>query len=321
MGPVSPPAPPPASSPRGFGRGTSSVSARRHRVVWAGTARSSPSRPMTAPISPSVRRSASRHTALNVRAVRIARSEYSACPPRLVRRSASHASSENQTVKLPRRRRLSSYSRRDTVGEFAGCALASLLDDQLREAAMSLRPAEIAPVPARTAQVAVAAFPRGCAAMRMRDELGAIYDDQMFASLFPARGQPAYSPWRLALVTVLQFAEGLPDRQAADAGRGRVDWKYVLRLELADPGFDFAVLCEFRARLIAGGLEQSLREALLTRSRERGLLKARGRQRTDSTHGLAAGRKLNRSVSIREHLECLELVVIPLAAVRSGGSR
>jgi transposase len=90
---------------------------------------------------------------------------------------------------------------------------------------MSLRPAEIAPVPARTAQVAVAAFPRGCAAMRMRDELGAIYDDQMFASLFPARGQPAYSLWRLALVTVLQFAEGLPDRQAADAVRGRIDWK------------------------------------------------------------------------------------------------
>src|SRR3954467_12798212 len=111
MGPVSPPAPPPAPSPRGFGRGTSSVSARRHRVVWSGTARSSPSRPMTEPISPSVCRYASRNTARSVRAVRIARSEYSGCPPRLVRRSASHASSENQTVKLPRRRRLSSYSR------------------------------------------------------------------------------------------------------------------------------------------------------------------------------------------------------------------
>jgi transposase len=159
---------------------------------------------------------------------------------------------------------------------------------------MSLRPAEIAPVPATTAQVAVAAFPRGCAAMRMRDELGAIYDDQMFAALFPVRGQPAYSPWRLALVTVLQFAEGLPDRQAADAVRGRIDWKYALSLELTDPGFDFSVLCAFRARLIAGGLEQSLLEARLPRCRERGLLKARGRQRTDSTHGLAAVRKLNR---------------------------
>src|SRR4051794_15450841 len=114
MGPVSRPAPLSAPSPRGFGRGTSSVAARRHRVVWSGTARSSPSRPMTEPISPSVCRYASRNTALNVSAVRIARSEYAGCPPRLVRRSASHAStasSENQTVKLPRRRRLSSYSR------------------------------------------------------------------------------------------------------------------------------------------------------------------------------------------------------------------
>src|SRR4051812_32495250 len=108
---------------------------------------------------------------------------------------------------------------------------------------MSLRPAEIAPVPAATAQVAAAAFPKGCPVMRMRDELGAVYDDRMFASLYPARGQPAQSPWRLALVTVLQFAEGLSDRQAADAVRGRIDWKYALGLELTDPGFDFSVLC------------------------------------------------------------------------------
>ena len=62
---------------------------------------------------------------------------------------------------------------------------------------MSLRPAEIAPVPAATVQVAAAAFPKGCPVMRMRDELGAIYDDRMFTSLYPVRGQPAHSPWRL----------------------------------------------------------------------------------------------------------------------------
>ena len=141
---------------------------------------------------------------------------------------------------------------------------------------MSLRPAEIAPVPAATAQVAAAAFPKGCPAMRMRDELGAVYNDRMFASLYPARGQPAHSPWRLALVTVLQFTEGLSDRRAADAVRGRIDWKYALGLELTDPGFDFSVLCEFRARLVAGRLEQGLLDAMLARLRERGLLKARG---------------------------------------------
>jgi len=167
---------------------------------------------------------------------------------------------------------------------------------------MSLRPAEIAPVPAATAQVAAAAFPKGCPAMRMRDALGAIYDDRMFASLYPARGQPAHSPWRLALVTVLQFAEGLSDRQAADAVRGRIDWKYALGLELTDPGFDFSVLCEFRARLIAGRLEQALLNAMLAQLRERGLLKARGRQRTDSTHVLAAVRTVNRLESVGETL-------------------
>lgn len=167
---------------------------------------------------------------------------------------------------------------------------------------MSLRPGEVAPVPAMTAQVAAAAFPRGCTVMRMRDELGAIYDDQMFVSLFPARGQPAHSPWRLALVTVLQFAEGLADRQAAEAVRGRIDWKYALGLDLSDPGFDFSVLCEFRARLVAGGLEPILLDAMLTRYREHGLLKARGRQRTDSTHVLAAVRKLNRLENVGEVL-------------------
>src|SRR6476469_4360457 len=133
---------------------------------------------------------------------------------------------------------------------------------------MSLRRAEIAPVPAATAQVAAAAFPKGCPAMRLRDELGAVYDDRMFASLYPARGQPAHSPWRLALVTVLQFAEGLSDRRAADAVRGRIDWKYALGLGLTDPGFDASVLSEFRARLVTGSAECLLLDALLASCRE-----------------------------------------------------
>ena len=92
----------------------------------------------------------------------------------------------------------------------------------------------------------------------------------------------------------MQFAEGLSDRQAADAVRSRIDWKYALSLELTDPGFDHTVLSEFRARLVAGQAEQLLLEGLLTRVDERGPLNARGRQRTDSTHVLAAIRTLNR---------------------------
>jgi transposase len=159
---------------------------------------------------------------------------------------------------------------------------------------MSLHPQGVPPVPEETRRIAQAAFPRGNVYMRMRDELGVIYDDQLFASLFSARGQPAMSPWRLALTTVMQFAEGLSDRQAADAVRSRIDWKYALSLELIDPGFDHTVLSEFRTRLVAGQAEQLLLDTLLTRMRERGLLKARGRQRTDSTHVLAAIRTLNR---------------------------
>lgn len=123
---------------------------------------------------------------------------------------------------------------------------------------MSLRPDPIGPVPDETARVAQAAFPRGTAWMRLRDVLGPIYEDGTFARLFSQRGRPAEAPWRLALVSVMQFAERLSDRKAADAVRGRIDWKYALGLPLDDSGFDASVLCEFRARLLAGSAEQLL---------------------------------------------------------------
>jgi transposase len=159
---------------------------------------------------------------------------------------------------------------------------------------MSLKPQPIGPVPELTTYVARAAFPDGNPCMSLRDTLGTFYDDGRFAVLFPDRGQPAETPWRLALVTVLQYAEGLADRQAAEAVRSRIDWKYALGLELTDPGFDFSVLCEFRARLIAGGAERLLLEAMLQTCKAHGLVKARTKQRTDSTHVLAAIRTLNR---------------------------
>ena len=128
---------------------------------------------------------------------------------------------------------------------------------------MSLLPEPIGEIPEQTAQVAKAAFPKGNVYLRIRDVFGSIYQDADFASLFAPQGRPAESPWRLALVTVMQFKEGLSDRQAAEAVRGRIDWKYALGLELADPGFDFSVLSEFRARLIEGSTEASLLDAML----------------------------------------------------------
>jgi transposase len=167
---------------------------------------------------------------------------------------------------------------------------------------MSLRPEPVGPVPEETARVARAAFPKGNVYLRLRDALGGLYEDATFAPLFAARGRPAERPWRLALVTVLQFAEGLSDRQAAEAVRARIDWKYALGLELTDPGFDYSVLCAFRARLVAGGAAQQLFDALLAVCREHGYLKARGRQRTDSTHVLGALRGLNRLELLAETL-------------------
>jgi transposase len=167
---------------------------------------------------------------------------------------------------------------------------------------MSLKPTPIQPVPEGTVRVARAAFRKGNPLLKLRDELGVIFRDEDFADLFPRLGQPGLPPWRLALVTVLQFRENLPDRHAAEAVRARIDWKYLLGLELDDPGFDHSVLCEFRARLLEGGAEERLLGKLLEVCRARGLLKARGRQRTDSTRVLASIRALNRLELVGETL-------------------
>ena len=167
---------------------------------------------------------------------------------------------------------------------------------------MSLHPHAVSQVPDETQRVARAAFPRGTLYLQIADTLGIIYQDEPFAALFPTRGRPAEAPARLALATALQCAEGLSDRQAADAVRGRMDWKYVLCLELTDPGFDHTVLSEFRTRLLVGGAEQVLLDTLLMRLRVRGLLTSRGRQRTNSTPILAAIRVLNRLEHVGETL-------------------
>src|SRR4029450_1798462 len=128
----------------------------------------------------------------------------------------------------------------------------------LRGLAMSLKPTPIQPVPDETARVAAAAFPKGNPYLTLRDRLGTIFVDDDFADLFPGCGQPSEPPWRLALVTIMQFREHLADRQAAEAVRARLDWKYLLGLALTAPGFAFSVLSAFRARLLTGSAEDRL---------------------------------------------------------------
>jgi transposase len=159
---------------------------------------------------------------------------------------------------------------------------------------MSLKPMPFGEVPSLTVEVARAAFRKGTLCMRIRDTLGPVFTDEQFAELFSERGRPGLSPARLAWVLVLQFMENLTDRAAADAVRSRIDWKYLLGLDLKDPGFDFSVLSEFRDRLVTADAQRQVLNTLLDRLTEEGLVKTRGKARTDSTHVLAAVTVLNR---------------------------
>lgn len=161
---------------------------------------------------------------------------------------------------------------------------------------MSVRP-ESWPQPSPEVAAAVRSMygkRRAPLAVVIRDVLGEVFADADFGAGFGVRGRPGWSPGRLALVTALQFVENLTDRQAAEAVRLRLDWKYALGLSLADEGFDASVLTEFRGRLVANALEEKVLDVLLAALVAEGLVKAGGRQRTDSTHVVAAVRELNR---------------------------
>jgi transposase len=146
-------------------------------------------------------------------------------------------------------------------------------------------------------------------AVLIRDRLGQWLGDEDFAAAFGIRGRPGWSPSRLALVTILQRAESLTGRQAAEAVRTRIDWQYLLGLPLDDPGFDHTVLAGFRDRVTRAGLEQVALTALLARLVPEGLVKAGGKQRTDSTYVTAAVAALTRlelaGESVRAALEAL----------------
>ena len=174
---------------------------------------------------------------------------------------------------------------------------------------MSMQPRPWPDVPELTARMARASSPKGNLAMRIREELGEVYADARFAVAFGVRGRPGISPGQLMMASVLQFSENLTDRQAAEAVRDRITWKYALGLELEDPGFDASVLSEFRSRLVTGDLTCLALDALLERLAGLGLVRAGGRQRTDSTHVLGAIRALNRlelaGETLRAALEAL----------------
>lgn len=167
---------------------------------------------------------------------------------------------------------------------------------------MSLQPQTVPEIPAETARIAKILFPKGNKYLWLREELDAIYQDEHFLSCYPKTGQVAEQPWRLAMMSVIQYMENYTDRQAAEALKTRIDLKYALSLELTDPGFDFSVLSEFRSRLQTYGAEEVILTAMLDLCKTKGWLKERGKQRTDSTHVEAAIRLTNRFVCAGETL-------------------
>ena len=180
--------------------------------------------------------------------------------------------------------------------------VASATERAKSEEPLSLTIQSLPDIPPLTVEVARAAFPDGNRYMKMRDELGVFYADEDFSACYAVRGQPGIAPWRLSLVLLFQFVEGLSDEQAVQAVASRIDWKYALSLDLKETGFDGSVLSEFRSRLLEHEREGLLLDRMLERFQEAGYLKARGSQRTDSTHVLAAVRAVNRLVLVGETL-------------------
>jgi transposase len=185
------------------------------------------------------------------------------------------------------------------------------------EQQMSVQPQPWPEIPEMTARVARAASAKGQypLAMRVRDELGELFADEEFAAAYGRRGRPGLPPDLLALITVLQKVENLTDRGAAERVKYGMDWKYALSMELDDPGFDHTVLSEFRSRVAAHGLEEKALELLLVRLKERGLVKERGKQRTDSTHVISAVRDLNR---LELAGECVRAALEAISAAAPG---
>ena len=168
---------------------------------------------------------------------------------------------------------------------------------------MTLHPINEWRIPKETEDVARASFPKGNVYMKMYDSLGILYSDEDFRDLFPVKcGKSAISPARLALVTIMQFMEGLTDRQAANAVRSRIDWKYLLGLNLTDCGFDSSVLTQFRQRLCEHQLANQLLDKMLAKFDEHNLINKRGKQRTDSTRVVAGIRLCNRLELVGETL-------------------
>jgi len=167
---------------------------------------------------------------------------------------------------------------------------------------MCLKAQDPWPMPKETAEIGEKILKPGSVYKLVGDEIFAQFRDADFADLYSPEGKPAISPVILAFVTIFQFIEKYPDRQAAEAMRMRIDWKYALHLPLDYQGFDFSVLSEFRDRLIEQDAVQRVFIRMVRIFQTWGLIKERGKQRTDSIAMLTKVRNLSRLELVVETL-------------------
>jgi len=167
---------------------------------------------------------------------------------------------------------------------------------------MTLRERDLSAMPADIAAIGQQVLGSDSPYRVIGDQLADLVGDEQFAALYEPTGRAAVSPSLLALVTIFQFLEDLPDRAAAEQVVVRLDWKYALHLPLGYAGFDFSCLCYFRRRLLEHEQSRLLFEAILTRVRALGYLQKRGKQRTDSLGVVGAVRQLSQLELVSEAL-------------------
>jgi hypothetical protein len=178
---------------------------------------------------------------------------------------------------------------------------------------VSMRARASVEIPAQTIRVVRAACPNGTRATHLRDTLGPIFDDAQFAGWFAREGQAGIAPGMLALVCVLQAMEDMSDREAVEAVRTRMDWKYVLSLPIEHAGFAHSVLVEFRDRLEVDDRAMAMLEAMLAAAETAGLLRRGGQMRIDATHVIARIRQLCRWELVGETVRAALEVIAEMA--------
>jgi Transposase domain (DUF772) len=163
-----------------------------------------------------------------------------------------------------------------------------------------LQSVPIPPLPADSAHAAKSVFNIENLYVAIGDQLDSLCADLRWDDVNAFGDMPAQTSFILAMVTVFQFAENVPDSQAADAVRMRMDWKYALHLPMDYPGFPSSELGAFRQGLSGNKAGQRVFQQMLAHLAKLGLLRSRDKRQADVGHVLAAVETLSRVEKVTE---------------------